>query len=348
MKAIPPTPSANMIDAAAAAWFAKRDSGAWQQSDQAEFEAWLHSSVAHRVAFIRVEAAWKQAGRLKALGAGVQSGMAPAVGKWQFSAFFEDKTATRSALPMREWGGRSVFLPWTRVAVACVCTAIAVAWCVLSAHPADYRTAVGGMETVPLADGSTVTLNTDSEIQVALSKAVRTIKLKHGEAFFEVAKDPGRPFIVDAGNKRIIAVGTKFSVRRDGDTVQVAVTEGHVRVEAKDAPSEPPAHLAPGDVANADRDNVLVQQEPLAQLETDYLSWREGYVSFRDTPLSEVVREFNRYNAEKIKVVDSDLGAMRIGGNFRATNVEAFLRLVQQAAPIHVVKDGDQIVLERE
>src|SRR5262249_39417186 len=102
-----------------------------------------------------------------------------------------------------------------------------------------YRTPVGGIESVPTADGSTITLNTDSQIRVALSASERRIELKHGEAYFEVAHDPNRPFVVHAGNKRVIAVGTKFSVRRDYDDVQVVVTEGKVRLEGDDSPQRP-------------------------------------------------------------------------------------------------------------
>ncbi|MEJ1961315.1 MAG: FecR domain-containing protein [Gammaproteobacteria bacterium] len=72
-----------------------------------------------------------------------------------------------------------------------------------------------------MRDGSAITLNTDSQLRVALTEAERRVDLKQGEAFFEVAKDSTRPFVVEAGRKRVVAVGTKFSVRRDGDFVEV-------------------------------------------------------------------------------------------------------------------------------
>jgi len=89
-----------------------------------------------------------------------------------------------------------------------------------------YSTPVGEIASVPMRDGSKVTLNTDSQIRVTLTDSERRVDLKYGEAFFEVSKDPKRPFVVNAGGKRVIAVGTQFSVRRDANDIQVVVTEG--------------------------------------------------------------------------------------------------------------------------
>ena len=200
---------------------------------------------------------------------------------------------------------------------------------------------------MPLSDGSVVTLNTDTEIRVALTRTARTINLD-GEAFFEVAKDPARPFVVDVGNERVTAVGTKFSVRREGERVRVAVTEGHVLVEAKANTAQPLARLAPGDVASADAGGILVRQKPIAQVEAEYLTWRQGYISFRDTPLGDVVKELNRYNVRKIKVSDPAVAAIRIGGEFRVANVDAFLRLIQQGAPVRASEQGGYIVLQHD
>ena len=101
----------------------------------------------------------------------------------------------------------------------------------------SFRTAIGAITAVPMSDGSKVTLNTDSQIHIAVTGHERRINLGRGEAFFEVAKDPNRPFVVVAGHCRVVAVGTQFSVWREADEVRVVVTEGRVRVERDDAPS---------------------------------------------------------------------------------------------------------------
>ncbi len=340
--------NARTIEAAAAAWFAKRDTGLWQPEDQTEFDAWLESSLAHRLAFIRVEATWKNAQRLKALRANTRGGLVPPVGEWQFSPFFDSKAVPREAAAH---GRRRVRVTgtWARGVAAGIffATVIAGAWYVLANRAPAYRTAVGGMETVPLPDGSVVTLNTNTEIRIALTRSARTVSLD-GEAFFEVAKDPARPFVVDVGNERVTAVGTKFSVRREGETVRVAVTEGHVLMEAKAGTPQPLARLAPGDIANADTEGVVVRRKPVTQVEAEYLSWRQGYISFRDTPLGEVVKELNRYNVRKIRVSDAGIAAIRIGGEFRVANLDAFLRLMQQGFPVHADVHGDEIILRND
>src|SRR6202040_1387699 len=127
-------------------------------------------------------------------------------------------------------------------AAVCIAAAIVVGWMAWSHQGTSYRTAIGGIAAISMKDGSTVTLNTNSEIRVALNETERRVDLERGEAFFEVAKDHNRPFIVRVGDQRVIAVGTKFSVRREPNHVRVVVTEGRVRLEH----SEPqhPAEVA--------------------------------------------------------------------------------------------------------
>ena len=108
-----------------------------------------------------------------------------------------------------------------------------------------YTTPIGGIASVPLQDGSNITLNTATEVHVALTGRERDIDLERGEAFFQVAKDAKRPFVVNAGRKRVIAVGTQFSVLRDGDDIRVIVSEGTVRIEDRDARSGRAPHDRP-------------------------------------------------------------------------------------------------------
>ncbi len=337
--------SASAIEAAAAEWIARRDRGDWQETDQAEFEAWLQSDVTHRVAFIRMEAAWNQAQRLKALGAGVESASVPDRGAWHFSPFFQGQDSTTGTYDAREHPVRRWAIALA-ASMALVCLGLS-AWYMTFGHETKYQTPVGGLATLPLTDGSIVTLNTNSEIGVLLTARGRTIKLPRGEAFFEVAKDAGRPFVVEAAGKRIIALGTKFSVWNEAGEVRVAVTEGQVQLERDDGPDLAPSHLKPGDVARTNRENTLIQHKSPETVESEDLSWRGGYLVFHDKPLGEVFAEFNRYNMEKTTVTDPGLAATKIGGSFRATNVHAFLRLLEDGFPVHTVKRGEQIVLER-
>jgi transmembrane sensor len=154
-----------------------------------------------------------------------------------------------------------------------------------------YSTPVGVFASLPLQDGSKITLDTRTQVRVDLSNTERRVDLDRGEAYFEVAKDPRRSFVVRAGRERIIALGTQFSVRRNGDDVRVVVTEGSVRLESEDAPlrvdfaghdpnfsgATPGAiRLSAGTVARTRNHDLLVQSEPLPKAR-EILSWRQGY-----------------------------------------------------------------------
>lgn len=162
-----------------------------------------------------------------------------------------------------------------------------------------------------MLDGSNITLNTNSQLRVALTASERHVDLHQGEAFFEVAKDRQRPFVVEVGSKRVVAVGTKFSVRRDGDDVEVVVTEGKVRVEERVAPkhdgveasASTPVFLTPGAIARATEAGVWVQRKSVREAEA-HLSWRVGVLMFRDQNLAEAVAELNRYNVRQIVIAD--------------------------------------------
>jgi transmembrane sensor len=213
-----------------------------------------------------------------------------------------------------------------------------------------YSTAVGAVTSVPLDDGSKITLNTASEIHIELTSSERRVSLEKGEAFFAVAKDPKRPFIVHAGNKRIIAVGTQFSVRRSGQDVRVAVAEGKVRIESYGpggAANPQSAPLAAGSVASTSDSGIVVAQQSLTALQDD-LSWRQGYLTFHDISLAEAVAEFNRYNTHRITIDDPKVAAIRISGTFRAVNYEAFVRVLDDGFHIHARTSGDETILARD
>lgn len=350
--------SSSQIERTAAAWLARRDAGAWSHEDQAALDAWLEAATAHRVAFLRLEATWRRADRLRALGAGRSDPMPPPRGEWTFTPFTRAHDAGTSPAPRS--GARAAvgdtptsvrrLLRGLFAAAACLALAALLwpAWQRQAAvEGASYATAVGALRDVPLADGSRITLSSDSRVEVTYSRDERHIELQRGEAFFEVAKDPGRPFTVVAGERRVTAVGTRFDVRREHADLRVVVTQGVVRLEAQagaNGQRQPVTLLPAGSVALASADGVTVQAGPAAQAE-DRLRWRSGFLVFHDTPLASAAAEFNRYNTRKIVVGDAATGALRIGGNFRWSNAEAFVRLLQQGFPVRVEDRADAIVL---
>lgn len=355
--------SSRQIEQIAAAWLARRDTGLWSEHDRIRLDAWLQESTAHRLAFLRLEAAWRQSDRLKALGAGVPAGVVPARGAWGIPAGEEDTPthATRhmsspafAALHSSSGGRRTrrarrVLLGATATLALAVIGTLAVGWHRYTAvEQASYGTATGGLQDVQLADGSQITLSSDSHVLVTYSRAERHIELQQGEAFFKVAKDAARPFVVSAGNHRAIAVGTRYDVRRDDADLRVVVTQGVVRLETDRSAGgqrRPTTLLPAGSIALTSDAGVVVRSDSVQQAE-QLLNWRSGFISFHDTPLASAVAEFNRYNTRKIVISDASIGTLRVGGNFRWSNAETFVRLLEQAFPVRAVHSGDAIELK--
>jgi transmembrane sensor len=341
-------PESGPIERTAAAWLARRDSDHWSPAEQAALDAWLAEDTAHQVAYLRLQAAWREAGRLKALGAGADSGHVPARDAWLRSPYFHSPVRGRRRTDRVP--SRSRRIPWVAAAATgmlVLALACGLWWWqgVDQVQRGAWQTALGGQLVVHLADGSTATLASDSALRAALTRHERDLDLVRGEAFFEVAKDHSRPFVVHAGAYRVIAVGTRFDVRRDVRGMRVVVTRGVVRLQSVDDPAAP-TELPAGSIARVTDGHITVQHVPLDQV-VQYLSWREGYVVFHGTPLADAVREFNRYNARKIVLADPSLADLKVGGNFRLDNSGAFVRLVQEVFPVHAEGHGGQIVLSR-
>jgi transmembrane sensor len=316
----------------------KRESQGWSDADQTALTSWMQSSTAHRVAFLRAEAAWEQMGRLKAFGAGWPRSSVPTAAELQ-SIYLRGEP---HSAPTRRWPRR------TSRFIGIAASLVVLAGAALGAYRVwlsgdRYATPVGGVATLPLEDGSRITLNTDSKVRVTFSERERHIDLSQGEAFFEVAADKDRPFVVQAGTRRVIAVGTKFSVRRERDDVQVVVTEGKVRVEDERLTSG--STLAAGGSAKARDSDIVVQNRPVVEAE-EMLSWRSGYVVFHETPLAEAVAEFNRYNPRQIVIRSAGVAAIPLTGKFRAVHNEAFVNLLEQAYQIQVERTPEAIVLD--
>jgi transmembrane sensor len=349
------------IEEAAAAWFAKRESGNWSAGEQSKLEAWLESSTSHRIAYIRIASTWERSGRLSALGAGVPSGAIPARDRWHFQPSSNAPTSQVSSGPseIATASEHRLVVPslwlrpkWSRrlpVAAALLLIAFAAGtiWFLSDGGASSYRTSVGALATIPLSDGSKVMLNTGSQIDVVLSKTGRYVRLERGEAFFEVSKDPERPFVVEIADKRVVAVGTRFSVRRDDDDMRVYVEEGRVQIKrlgtaAVGAETSLPA----GSEARTAKESLLVDQPTPDQVE-QLLSWRTGYLKFRDTTLADAVVEFNRYSLQKILIEDPAVANIHIGGNFRTDDAQGFIALLQSGFPVQVERRGELIVLTK-
>jgi transmembrane sensor len=197
-----------------------------------------------------------------------------------------------------------------------------------------YATAAGQRRTFDLADGSRITLDADSRVEVALNTARRNLTLRQGHAYFEVAHDATRPFVVRAGDRQVTALGTKFDVRVDPGHVRVVLVEGRVSV-AEPGSKASPVVLKPGEQLDAQAGGSPVVA--LANID-DVLDWEQGFVTFDDTPLSEVARMLSQAGADQIVVRDPAIARLRLSGRFQTGDIEKFGRTLTQVHPVRMVK----------
>jgi transmembrane sensor len=216
-------------------------------------------------------------------------------------------------------------------------------------------------ERLTLADGSTVELNHGGKIETDFTAATRRVRLVRGEAHFTVTKNPARPFIVEAGGVAVRAVGTAFDVRHATGAVEVLVTEGKVQVERPVPPSASPVALplavaAPTPLVAGERAVVDINAPtapPVVAAVTPSemahaLAWQGVRLEFAALPLAEVVTEFNLRNRQQLVVADAATGKLRVGGNFRADNVDGFVRLLEATFGVTALRrDDGALVLRR-
>lgn len=206
-----------------------------------------------------------------------------------------------------------------------------------------YETKIGERHEVRLDDGSVVSLDTDSLLEVAYNSRERNIRLLRGQALFRVAHNQGWPFVVSAGSRTVTAVGTAFNVRVEGPRVKVVLIEGKVRVAS--ARREGPQslipgwgeqNLAPGQMLLADQGdekNVV----STADMQRD-VSWTRGQLIFRDDSLGAAVAEFNRYSATPILVLDPRIAALKVSGVFNTDRPEHFVAAVTTFYPLKTAR----------
>jgi transmembrane sensor len=339
----------------AARWLVKREGGSWTDEDESNFNAWLSGSTAHRIAYLRVRKTWVDAEKLKSLSAGTSSDDLPDRGSWIYppsekpSASNAENPVHGLALPSKRKRWSNGRLSGALAATFVVCAIGLYAYSIGLFASRRYSTPIGETNIIALHDGSQVTLNTDSTIHVQFAPGERHVALDQGEVFFVVARDADRPFVVQAGGSRITAVGTQFSVRRRATLIQVIVTEGTVRIDPN-ASSSSSGHsastvlVAAGSAAQASDGKALVRAQASGEAER-LLSWRNGYVSFEDTTLADAVAEFNRSTTRQIVIGDPSIADMRLSGNFRTNNVDAFLSLLQNGFNISVQQNPTAVTL---
>lgn len=233
--------------------------------------------------------------------------------------------------PQRDW--------WPLAAGMAAAIVLGLGVWFFAQRPVVYETKVGQRQAVVLADGSRVTLNTGSRIEVH----GRKVDLMRGEALFEVAHKPdARPFDVHTDLAQVRVTGTRFTVRRAETGTDVNLIEGHVEVRGQKSAAQV-VILEAGQAVAVDRAGHL---GPVHPADTAGVSdWLQGRLTFSGTPLKEAVAEMNRYSDRKLIVADARLAALRIDGEFEAGNTEALAQALHALYGVDTQASEDGIRL---
>ncbi|WP_421934286.1 FecR family protein [Phenylobacterium sp.] len=320
------SPLADRAKEEAAAWFARLNTRSISAAALEEFRVW-RQTPGNREAYTAIEALWRKGGTLKG-----DPDMDAAV-----SAAF---ARTRRANPWKRILAALRSRPLTSVGAAVVAAVAVFAGVQIIDARSVYSTGVGEQRLVRLEDGSRVRLDTQTRLKVRFSSGVRRVELDRGQAFFEVAHDAGRPFIVDAGQTDVRAIGTRFDVRRDDGRVRVTLVEGAVEVRAaasRDAAQDRRWTLKPGEQLTTGRAPAVQKAVDVAAA----TSWTTGRITFHAVPLTAAIAEINRYSAQKIELDAADVGAIPVTGVFDSGDTDAFVAAVSDLHGLRATRQAD-------
>jgi transmembrane sensor len=330
----PPSPSEDRrhIDLAAADWLVRRDRGL-TPAEQDEFFQWLAADARHGEWFARHDQTWNKLDGLT---------------QWRPEHSTEPNPDLLA--PSRKPSSGRSLLP---LAAAAAIVLGAFIWRLWSSVPPVAIASEVGYQSRVLDDGSVVELNRGATVVVKFTAAERHVHLERGEASFKVAKNPNRPFIVQAGGVSVRAVGTAFDVRLGTASVEVLVTEGRVRVGATTAtPSQAVADIP--ELAAGQRAVVSLTTQQPAQVSAvsaeeiaRLLRWQPKLLEFSSAPLSDVVADFNRYNRVQLVIAEPALASVPIVASFRSDNIDGFVRLLELTMGVRAQRHDDTITLTR-
>jgi transmembrane sensor len=309
-------PQRQQILKQAAQWFVELQSEYCDNKRRQAFERWLAQNPAHSQAYDEVAGLW---GNLDTLKTRKVPGL----------------DAARSARPRTWRNGKTVIGSLLLIAIT------AGTWLDYSATRMVYRTGMGERQTVLLADGSQLQLNTSTQLSVRLSWWRRSVELQQGEAMFNVVHQAWRPFIVQAGNLQIEDIGTVFNVRHQARGTAVSVLEGEVALYT--GRSWFGENLLAGFSRKIDHDGHW--QKPESTNVEQVAAWTNGHLLFNHTPLAEVVTELERYHAVRFVFADPTLAGQTLSGSFNTADLKPFLQALEKILPIRVQRQQQTIVL---
>ncbi|WP_198670388.1 FecR domain-containing protein [Dyella sp. C9] len=314
-------PNKETLRVAADWWVRLRDPAASERTME-QWMAWTAEDPSHLTAFERVT---ELAMRLAALGE---------VSRARLLAEFAPSQAARF-----RWQ------PWAAAAAVVLVAGGVAGWLLLGGQvqTQQYSSAVAGTQDVTLADGSRISLGGATRVTTRFGRGLRQVELAEGEVYLEVAHNPQRPFVVQAGKLTIRDIGTAFDVRRTGDLVTVTMAEGRVRIYQGANGDDAGLDAVAGQAVSYDpaRPAMKVSSADPAEV----AAWRDSRLEFDNEPLSVVVANINRYSKRPLRIVDADLAPMTFTGTVRTDAIEEWLRALPKVLPLRVSEEGGQLLL---
>ena len=333
------------IEHKASLWVVRIDNGKLSAKEHVEFMSWVKAKPEHKLAFERL-ARWQ-----------ININQLPELNPSQNPSIAEKTQYQTNSHPIKAMASLK--------ALSSIAALIGLVFIVFlmrqqpELEPAllqTYQTAMGEQKEISLPDGSTVTLNTESVININFNNALRTIELIQGEAYFEVFKDPSRPFEVTTLNKVVRAVGTAFTVHaKKHSAIEVMVTEGRVefaQISTQHNPKTPEkldsktiAFIDQGQLATINAKNSINVTNITAENTQQRLAWRQSMIIFKGEPLEQVIAEIGRYSGTRFTISSPALANKRIGGYFKANDVDAFISTLSSQFNISARTDNAGIII---
>lgn len=301
----PTTPVVTEVQRSAQAWVIRLTSGSVLPADVAAARAWCEQAPEHQQAFVEARRVWCLSAHLA-----------------------EPFSAARPSSRRN----------WAMGIAASLVLGLGLAGAQRMALDADYYTCTGERRQVVLADGSRITLNASSAVDVNLTADGRRITLRKGEALFEVMPDPKRPFSVQAGALNATALGTIYAVRREGEQADVTVRRGRVAV----AEGVGQVTLGAGETV-AGRDGGLGEKRAV---DVDkLLAWEQGRLVFELTPLAQVLEQVARYRPGMVMIRDTKLAALKVSGTFQLDHLDEGLATLEKVFPLKIERYTDYLLV---
>lgn len=354
-KTINPMDDDSALSNEASAWFLLLRNDEVSAGDFARWREWVNASPAHTKAFDRVSEFWKKSDGLKDL-------------PWPSDDDLEndeydgsDDLPVPHAQTIRSWRNRLRAFAQIAAMLLVVAAATMVAaprfQTLQPATPGFYETSIAEHETIQLKDGSKIVLGAMSKVAVNYTSGQRNITLVSGEAFFDVAKDPIRPFVVDAGPRSVRAIGTAFNINFREQSLAVSVVEGTVSIAVQQ--TEKPVNVAPAAQETGpdallldDGQELIVSRaddgEEIRAFNTEIVtSWRTGKLTYIGEPLENVIADLNRYSSRKIVVAEDAINIMRFTGTVFNNDIDHWLDGLDKAFPVRIifVDDRDLVLI---